>query len=123
MSELAFIKSATTKQRALLTYSSEVEGFGRWPSGTIIGSGREQVGADGRVRGEWHGLLSTIEGGEFIRWIGTDQSVDNRKVDRGVMLMHFQTTSRKLSWMNDILVMKKHSGTAREFNGIGYELE
>ncbi len=120
--EVPFITSANTKERTLLTYSSEVEGFGRWPSGKIIGSGEERVGADGNVRGEWHGLLSTKEG-EFIRWTGTDRSIENGKVDQGVMLMHFQTTSERLAWINNILVMEKHSGTARGFNGVGYELE
>ena len=35
--------------------------------------------------------------------------------------MHFHTTSERLKWMNDIVVMEEHAGTVHQFSGIGYE--
>ena len=119
-SVMPFIKSADTKERSLLTFSSEVEGFGRWPSGTIVASGEERVGADGKAWSEWQGVWSTREG-EFIRWTGSDRTTGLGQADRGVMLMHFHTTSERLKWMNEIVVMEEHAGAVQQFSGIGYE--
>jgi len=118
--EIPFIESANSKDRTLLTFSSEVEGFGRWPSGTIIGSGEERIGPDGKARSEWHGLWSTREG-DFIRWTGSDRTTGLGQADKGVMLMHFHTTSERLKWMNKVVVMEEHAGTVQRFSGIGYE--
>jgi hypothetical protein len=118
--EMPFIKLANTKDRTLLTYSSEVEGFGRWPSGTIIGSGEERIGADGKARSEWHGLWSTKEG-EVIRWTGSDRTTGLGTTDKGLMLMHFHTNIERLQWMNQVIVMEEHPGAVQKFSGIGYE--
>ena len=78
-----FIKSANTKERSSLTFCSEVVGFGRWPNGTIIASGEERIGADGKAKSEWHGLWSTREG-DFIRWTGSDRTTGLGQDDKGV---------------------------------------
>lgn len=118
--EMPFISSANTKDRTLLTFSSEVEGFERWPSGTIVGSGEERVGPDGRAQSDWQGIWSTKQG-DCITWTGSDRTTGPKRTDKGVMLMHFHTTSERLRWMNKIVIISEHAGTVQQFSGVGYE--
>jgi hypothetical protein len=102
------------------SFTSEVKGLGRWPSGMNLGSGKVVVHQSGKGYGKWHGVFTTNDG-EVIAWTGSGKSKRAAKAIKGVMLVSFMTTSEKLKWMNDVIAVLDVSGDMMDFASVGYE--
>ena len=46
------------------SFTSELKGHGRWPSGMNMGSGLVKMMPNGMARGKWHGIFTTSDGGD-----------------------------------------------------------
>ena len=102
------------------SFTSELKGFGKWPSGMNLGSGKIVVNQSGKGHGKWHGIITTSDG-EMVVWAGSGRSKRTAKTMKGVMLLTFMTNSEKLKWMNDIIVVTDIAGDMMEFTDVGYE--
>ena len=111
-----------------VSFTSEIRGIGRFPSGKNIGSGTMTQYPHGIVDQSNQGSLMTSEGGssdQFVWWAhGKGKVVEGGKI-KGLLIVTGFTNSRKLSWMNN-LVMALESELDRasqRFKIIAYEWE
>jgi hypothetical protein len=51
-----------------LSFTSEIKGYGKFPSGKNIGSGTMWQYPTGITKGTYQGTLTTIQGQQFIWW-------------------------------------------------------
>jgi hypothetical protein len=102
------------------SFTSELKGVGRWPSGMNTGSGKIKIKPNGMARGKWHGMMMTSDG-EMVVWSGSGRSKRAAKSIKGVMLITFMTMSPKLAWMNDVIVVLDISGDMMQFSSVAHE--
>jgi hypothetical protein len=114
------IEGVTTE----VSFTSEIRGEGRYPSGQSVGSGIMTKYPHGIIDGTWHGSLMTAEGGHQFMWWAHEKSkvVEGGNI-KGLNIMTGFTNSQKLSWMNNIILALEISGSvfSQKFNAIGYE--
>ena len=87
------------------SFTSEVRGIGRFPSGKNIGSGTMTQYPHGIVDASWQGsLMTTAEGGDQFIWWAHEKSkvVEGGKI-KGLTMVTGFTNSQKLSWMNNLI--------------------
>jgi hypothetical protein len=114
------IEGVTTE----VSFTSEIRGEGRYPSGQSVGSGIMTKYPHGIIDGTWHGSLMTAEGGyQFMWWAHEKSKVVEGGNIKGLNIMTGFTNSQKLSWMNNIILALEISGSvfSQKFNAIGYE--
>ena len=107
-----------------VSFTSEIRGIGRFPSGKNMGSGTMTQYPHGIVDASWQGSLMIAEGGDqFIWWAhGKGKVVKGGKV-KGLVIVTGFTNSQKLSWMNN-LILALESETdfeSQKFKITGYE--
>ena len=102
------------------SFTSELKGHGRWPSGMNMGSGLVKMMPNGMARGKWHGIF-TASDGEMAVWKGCGRSKRGPNSLKGVMLISFMTMSEKLKWMNEVTAIAEVSGDMMNFTDVGYE--
>src|ERR671920_628272 len=114
------IEGVTTE----VSFTSEIRGEGRYPSGQSVGSGIMTKYPHGIIDGTWHGSLMTAEGDHQFMWWAHEKSkvVEDGNI-KGLNIMTGFTNSQKLSWMNNIILALEISGSvfSQKFNAIGYE--
>jgi hypothetical protein len=107
-----------------VSFTSEIRGEGRYPSGQSVGSGIMTKYPHGIIDGTWHGSLMTAEDGHQFMWWAHEKSkvVEDGNI-KGLNIMTGFTNSQKLSWMNNIILALEISGSvfSQKFNAIGYE--
>jgi hypothetical protein len=107
-----------------LSFSSEIKGEGRFPSGQNLGSGTLTKYSHGIIDATWHGSLMTSENGDQFMWWAHEKSkvVEGGNI-KGLNIMTGFTNSQKLSWMNNLIIALEVSGSAfsQEFKATGYE--
>ena len=107
-----------------LSFSSEIKGEGRFPSGQNIGSGIITKYPHGIIDATWHGSLMTVEDGAQSMWWAHEKSmvVEGGNI-KGLNIMTGFTNTQKLSWMNHLIIALEVSGSAfsQEFKATGYE--
>lgn len=106
-----------------VSFTSEIRGIGRFPSGKNLGSGIMTQYPHGIVDQSNRGSVMTNEGDQFVWWAhGKGKVVEGRKV-KGLILVTGFTNSQKLSWMNN-LILALESETdfeSQKFKNTGYE--
>ena len=102
------------------SFSSEVTGAGKFPSGMNMGSGTIWIGMDEKAHGKWNGMIMTKDN-EMIVWKGSGHSKRNQGNVRGIMTITFMTKSEKYAWMNSIIAVEEISGTMMDFQGTAFE--
>jgi hypothetical protein len=93
-----------------VSFTSEIKGIGRFPSGRNIGSGIMTHYPHGIVDQSNQGSMMMItaegggSGGQFLWWAhGKGKVVEGGKV-RGLIIVTGFTNSQKLSWMNNLIM-------------------
>jgi hypothetical protein len=107
-----------------VSFTSEVKGFGKFPSGRNIGSGIMTQYPHGVVDASYQGTLMTAEEGEQFMWWAHEKSklADGGKI-KGMVIFSGFTNSQKLSWMNRLLVAgeSEFDPAAQQFRTTAYE--
>jgi hypothetical protein len=88
-----------------VSFTSEISGVGRFPSGKNLGSGTMTQYPHGIVDAIWQGSVTTAEGGDQFIWWAHEKSkvVEGRRV-KGLIIVTGFTISQKLSWMNNLII-------------------
>ena len=114
------IEGVTTE----VSFTSDIRGIGRFPSGKNLGSGVLTKYPHGIIDATWHGCLTTTEHGEQFMWWGHEKSkvLENGKIT-GLNIVTGFTNSQELSWMNSQIIVVELDGsvTSEEFSANGYE--
>jgi len=86
------------------SFTSEIRGTGRFPSGKNLGSGTMTQYPHGIVDQSNQGSVMTNEGDQFVWWAhGKGKVVEGGKV-KGLIIVTGFTNSQKLSWMNNLIM-------------------
>jgi hypothetical protein len=106
-----------------VSFTSEIRGEGRYPSGQSLGSGTMTKYSHGIIDGTWHGSLTTTEGDQFMWWAHEKSKIVEGGNIKGLNIMTGFTNSQKLSWMNNIILALEISGSvfSQKFKATGYE--
>jgi hypothetical protein len=110
------------------SFTSEIRGTGRFPSGKNLGSGTMTQYPHGIVDASWQGsVITTAEGGgsgdQFVWWAHEKSKVGEDGKVKGLTMVTGFTNSQKLSWMNN-LILALESETdleSQKFKATGYE--
>ena len=88
-----------------VSFTSEIRGIGRFPSGKNLGSGTMTQYPHGIVDASWQGSVTTAEGGDqFIWWAHEKSKVVEGGRAKGLIIVTGFTISQKLSWMNNLII-------------------
>jgi hypothetical protein len=104
--------------------TSEIKGFGKFPSGRNVGSGIMTQYPHGVVDARYQGTLMTAEEGEqFIWWAHEKSKLAGGGKIKGMVIISGFTNSQKLSWMNSLLVAgeSEFDPATQQFRLTGYE--
>ena len=114
------IEGVTTE----ISFTSEIKGESRFPSGQNIGSGTLTKYPHGIIDATWHGSLMSSENGDQFMWWAHEKSkvVEGGNI-KGLNIMTGFTNSQKLSWMNNLIIALEISGSvfSQIFKATGYE--
>lgn len=107
-----------------VSFTSEIKGFGKFPSGRNVGSGIMTQYPHGVVDASYQGTIMTAEEGEQFIWWAHEKSklADGGKI-KGVVMVSGFTNSQKLSWMNRLLMIleSEFDPTSLQFRTTAYE--
>jgi len=107
---MGFIKEIDANGLEMLqSFSSELKGSGKMPSGTNMASGKVMMSPNGMAYGKWHGMIMTVDG-DMVAWAGNGRSKRGKNSIKGVMLITYMTMSEKLKWLNDVVGIAEISG-------------
>ena len=105
------------------SFTSEIRGVGRFPSGKNIGSGTMTQYPHGIVDQSNQGSMMTNEGDQFVWWAhGKSKVIEGGRV-KGVVIVTGFANSQKLSWMNNLVMAleSEFDPESKKFKIIGYE--
>jgi hypothetical protein len=87
------------------SFTSEIRGTGRFPSGKNLGSGIFVHYPHGIVDASYQGSLMTTEGGDQFMWWAHEKGkvVEGGKI-KGLSIVTGFTNSQKLGWMNNLII-------------------
>lgn len=107
-----------------VSFTSELRGLGRFPSGKNQGSGTMTQYPHGIVDASYMGTLTTAEGGDQFMWWGHEKSktMEGNNAKGAVLVTGF-SNSQKLSWMNNLIIVleSEYHPASQKFKTIGYE--
>lgn len=107
-----------------VSFTSEIRGEGRYPSGENLGSGTMTKYPHGVIDATWQGSLTIAEGSDQFMWWAHEKSkvVEGGKI-KGLNIMTGFTNSQKLSWMNNLIIVLEIDGSvsSMKFKATGYE--
>src|ERR671919_3061580 len=107
-----------------VSFTSEVRGIGRFPSGKNMGSGTMTQYPHGIVDASWQGSFTTTEDGDQFIWWAHEKSkvVEGGKI-KGLTMVTGFTNSQKLSWMNNLIYALESETDleSQKFKTTGYE--
>jgi hypothetical protein len=107
-----------------ISFTSEIRGENRFPSGQNLGSGTMTKYPHGIIDSTWHGSLMIAEGGDqFMWWAHEKSKVVEGGIIKGLNIMTGFTNSQKLSWMSNIILVLEVEGSvfSQKFKATGYE--
>ena len=87
-----------------VSFTSEIKGIGRFPSGKNIGSGVMTQYPHGIVDSSYRGSVMTAEGDQFMWWAHEKSKVGEDGKVRGLNIVTGFTNSQKLGWMNNLII-------------------
>jgi hypothetical protein len=107
-----------------VSFTSEIRGEGRYPSGENLGSGIMTKYPHGVIDATWQGSLTIAEDSDQFLWWAHEKSkvVEGGKI-KGLNIMTGFTNSQKLSWMNNLIIVLEIDGavSSMKFKATGYE--
>jgi hypothetical protein len=107
-----------------VSFTSEVRGIDRFPSGKNLGSGTMTQYPHGIADASYLGTLTTAEGGDQFMWWGHEKSkmMEGGKIKGSVLVTGF-SNSQKLSWMNNLIIVleSEYDAASQKFKTIAYE--
>lgn len=107
-----------------VSFTSDIKGIGRYPSGKNLGSGKMTKYPHGIIDATWQGTLMTTEHGEqFMWWAHEKSKVDEDGNIKGLNVATGFTNSQKLSWMNSLIILIELNGSvlSDQFSATAYE--
>ena len=106
-----------------LSFTSDIRGIGRYPSGKNLASGIITKYPHGIIDGSWQGTLTSELGDQFMWWAHEKSKVLEGGEIKGLNVTTGFTNSQKLSWMNNLIIVIELSGSviSDDFSAIGYE--
>jgi hypothetical protein len=107
-----------------VSFTSEIRGIGRIPSGKNVGSGTMTQYPHGVVDVSYQGTFMTAEEGEqFIWWAHEKSRLEDSGKIKGMVMVSGFTNSQKLSWMNRLLMIleSEFDPAAQKFRTTAYE--
>lgn len=106
-----------------ISFTSDVKGVGRYPSGKNLASGTITKYPHGIIDGSWQGTLTIELGEQFMWWSHEKSKVLEGGEIKGLNVTTGFTNSQKLSWMNNLIIVIEIFGSvfSDEFSAIGYE--
>ena len=106
-----------------LSFTSDIKGIGRYPSGKNLASGIITKYHHGIIDGSWQGTLTSELGDQFIWWAHEKSKVLEGGEIKGLNVATGFTNSQKLSWMNNLIIVIELSGSviSDDFSAVGYE--
>ena len=107
-----------------VSFTSEIKGFGKFPSGRNVGSGIMTQYPHGVVDASYQGTIMTAEEGEqFIWWAHEKSKLEDGGKFKGMVMVSGFTNSQKLSWMNRLLMIleSEFDPAAQQFRATAYE--
>jgi hypothetical protein len=106
-----------------VSFSSELKGFGKFPSGRNIGSGTMTHYPHGVVDASYQGTVMTQEGEQFMWWAHEKSKVVEGGKIKGMVMVSGFTNSQKLSWMNNLIMAleSEFDPAAMQFRTTAYE--
>jgi hypothetical protein len=108
-----------------VSFTSEITGSGRFPSGRNLGSGTMTRYPHGIVDQSNQGSVMTNEGDQFVWWAhGKSKVIEGGRV-KGLIIVTGFTTSQKLSWMNNLIIALdlESDPESQKFKATAYEWE
>jgi hypothetical protein len=107
-----------------VSFTSEIRGMGRFPSGKNLGSGIMTQYPHGIVDQRNQGSIMTAEGGDQFMWWahGKGKVVEGGKI-KGLIIVTGFTNSQKLGWMNNLIMAleSEFDPASQKFKITGYE--
>jgi hypothetical protein len=105
------------------SFTSEIKGFGKFPSGRNIGSSIMTQYPHGVIDASHQGIMMSAEGEQFIWWAHEKLKLADGGKFKGMIIVSGFTNSQKLSWMNSLLVVgeSEFDPAAQQFRVTGYE--
>jgi len=114
------LEGATTE----VSFTSDIKGIGKYPSGKNMGSGTTTKYPHGIIDATWQGTFTTTENFEQFMWWAHEKSkvLEDGKIT-GLNVVTGFTNSKKLSWMNSLVIVVELSGSvfSEEFSATAYE--
>ena len=107
------------------SFTSEIRGIGRFPSGRNLGSGTMTRYPHGIVDQSNQGSVMTNEGDQFVWWAhGKSKVIEGGRV-KGLIIVTGFTNSQKLSWMNNLIIALdlESDPESQKFKATAYEWE
>jgi hypothetical protein len=107
-----------------VSFTSEIKGFGKFPSGRNVGSGIMTQYPHGVEDASYQGTIMTAEGSEqFIWWAHEKSKLEDGGKFKGMVMVSGFTNSEKLSWMNRLIIIleSEFDPTALQFRTTAYE--
>jgi hypothetical protein len=107
-----------------VSFTSEIRGIGRFPSGKNLGSGIMTQYSHRIVDQSNQGSIMTAEGGDQFMWWahGKGKVVEGGKI-KGLIIVTGFTNSQKLGWMNNLIMAleSEFDPASQKFKITGYE--
>lgn len=106
-----------------VSFSSQIKGVGKFPSGKNIGSGTMTRYPHGVVDASYQGMVMTGEGEQFMWWAHEKSKVVEDGKIKGLIMVSGFTNSQKLSWMNNLIMAleSEFDPAALQFKTTAYE--
>ena len=109
-----------------VSFTSEIRGIGRFPSGKNLGSGTVTQYPHGIVDGSYQGSFMTTEGGngdQFVWWAHEKTKMVEGGKFKGLTMMTGFTNSQKLSLMNNLVIALEleTDPASQKFKATAYE--
>jgi hypothetical protein len=106
-----------------VSFTSDVRGIGKFPSGKNLGSGVMTRYPYGIIDATWQGTLTIQKGEEFMWWSHEKSKVLQDGKIRALNIATGFTNSPNLSWMNSLIIVVELAMSifSEEFNATAYE--
>jgi hypothetical protein len=107
-----------------VSFTSDIRGIGRFPSGKNLGSGTMTQYPHGIVDASFQGAVTTADdGGQFFWWAHEKSKVVEGGKVKGLIMVTGFTNSQKLTWMNSLITVldSEYDPISQTFKATGYE--
>jgi hypothetical protein len=122
-----FTFDASCPDTSEVSFTSEIRGEGRYPSGENLASGIMTKYPHGIIDATWQGSMMIAEdGGQFMWWAHEKSKVVEGGKIKGLTIITIITgfsNSQKLSWMNNLIMAVEVDGSvfSQKFKATAYE--